>query len=66
MTPKITAFASGLLRPEGPVVLSDGSLAVVEGGRGSVTRISPDGCHAEVVAITGEPNGLAIDSNGDF
>ncbi len=66
MTPKTTTFAGGLLRPEGPVILPDGSLAVIEGGRGSVTRISPDGCHAEVVAITGEPNGLAIDRHGDF
>ncbi len=59
-------FARGLLFPEGPVALSDGSLLVVEGGesRGCITRISADGSSRSVIAVTGRPNGLAVDDSG--
>lgn len=59
-------FASGLSFPEGPVALADGSWLCVEGGpdRGCVTQISPDGKTKRVVAKTGRPNGLAVDSDG--
>ncbi len=59
-------FADDLDRPEGPVALPDGSLALVEGGRGCVTHLAPDGASRRVVAVTGEPNGLAIDRDGIF
>ncbi|MBN1400588.1 MAG: SMP-30/gluconolactonase/LRE family protein [Anaerolineae bacterium] len=59
-------FASQLSRPEGPVLLPDGSWAVVEMGadRGCVTRISADGRSRRVIARTGRPNGLALDRHG--
>ncbi|PYU99181.1 MAG: hypothetical protein DMG10_26000 [Acidobacteria bacterium] len=57
-------FASDLKTPEGPVALPDGSFLVVEGGRGSVTQISPDGHSNRIIAVTGEPNGLAVDRAG--
>ena len=59
-------FTTGLSRPEGPVVMPDGSWLVVEMGpdRGCVTQISRDGKTKRVVAKTGRPNGLAVDRNG--
>ena len=58
-------FASGLFFPEGPVALPDGTWLVVEGGeRGCVTQISADGKTRRTVAVTGLPNGLAVDSSG--
>lgn len=59
-------FASGLQLPEGPVALSDGSLLVVEGRRGTVTQVFPGGRGARVIASTGEPNGLAMDRAGNI
>jgi len=56
-------FAEGLLFPEGPVCLPDGSLLVVEIARGTLTRI--DQGHAEIVAEPGGgPNGAAIGPDG--
>jgi gluconolactonase len=60
----VTTFATDLKFPEGPVVLADGSFLVVEGGRGCVTQISPDGQSKRIIAVTGEPNGLAVDKTG--
>jgi gluconolactonase len=59
-------FASGLQLPEGPVALSDGSILVVEGRRGTVTQVFPGDREARVVAKTGEPNGLTIDRSGNI
>jgi gluconolactonase len=55
-----------LKNPEGPVSLADGSWLIVEGGadRGCITWISADGRMTRVVAKTGRPNGLAVDSAG--
>jgi gluconolactonase len=60
----VTTFATDLKFPEGPVALPDRSFLVVEGGRGCVTQISPDGQSKRVIAVTGEPNGLAVDRTG--
>ncbi|MGO8813954.1 MAG: SMP-30/gluconolactonase/LRE family protein [Terriglobia bacterium] len=59
-------FASGLSFPEGPVALADRSWLCVEGGpeRGCVTQISSDGKTKRIVAKTGRPNGLAVDTEG--
>jgi gluconolactonase len=54
-------FADDLARPEGPVALADGSIALVEGGRGCVTQIAADGRSRRTIAVTGEPNGLTVD-----
>jgi len=61
-------FAHGLAMPEGPVALSDGSIALVEMGqsRKSVTIVRPDGTTRTVCRHGGNPNGLAMDGNGSF
>lgn len=57
-------LARGLRFPEGPVVLPDGTLAVVEIAAGRVTRIDHDG-HKDVIAAPGGgPNGLALGPDG--
>ncbi len=57
--------ARNLQSPEGPVALPDGSLLIVEGGasRGCITHLLPDGT-SRMIARTGRPNGLAVDSAG--
>lgn len=56
-------FARDLSVPEGPVLLSDGSWLVVEMGpdRGCVSRLTGNGQVREPLAVTGRPNGLAVD-----
>ncbi len=60
-------FATGLGRPEGPLLMPDGSWLVVEMApdRGCVTRIEPQGQIVDVLAHTGRPNGLALDATGN-
>ena len=60
----LTELASGLLFPEGPVVLPDGSVLVVEIARGTLTRIGPDGTRRIVATPGGGPNGAAIGPDG--
>jgi gluconolactonase len=57
--------AEGLEFPEGPVVLDDGSVLVVEIKRGTVTRIDPkDGSVERIVSTGGGPNGAALGPDG--
>ena len=57
-------ITDGLLFPEGPIAMPDGTVLVVEIGRGTLTRVFPDG-RKEVVAETGGgPNGAAIGPDG--
>jgi len=61
---EIRELCGGLRFPEGPVAMADGSVVLVEIGRGTVTRVGPDG-GAEVVAEPGGgPNGAAIGPDG--
>ncbi len=60
----ITELASGLLFPEGPVILADGSVILVEIARGTVTRVAPDGTVSYVSSQGGGPNGLALGPDG--
>ena len=54
----------GLMFPEGPIAMPDGSVLVVEIGRRTLTRVLPDG-RKEIVAETGGgPNGAAIGPDG--
>jgi gluconolactonase len=54
-----------LQRPESVVAEPDGTLWVSD-GRGGVTRIDPDGGQRLLAGWGGEPNGLAIDPDGNL
>ena len=55
---------NGLLFPEGPIAMPDGSVLVVEIARGTLSRVLQDG-EVEVVAEPGGgPNGAAIGPDG--
>ncbi|MBA4308059.1 MAG: gluconolaconase [Sphingopyxis sp.] len=56
--------ADGLRFPEGPVVLPDGSVILVEIASGQITRIAPDGSKSVVAKTGGGPNGLAMGPDG--
>ncbi len=59
----VRLVADGLVFPEGPVAMDDGTVLVVEMYAGRVSRITPSG--AELVAETGGcPNGLAVGPDG--
>jgi gluconolactonase len=66
MARSATVFARDLLEPEAPVLLDDGSWLCVEMApeRGCVSRLSADGRDRRVLAVTGRPNGLAVDRRG--
>ncbi len=59
-------FVGDLGNPEGPVLLPDGSWALVEmhPDRGWIAHISADGSSKRVVAKTGRPNGVTLDRHG--
>jgi gluconolactonase len=64
MDAQFEVLAEDLAFPEGPVVMPDGSVIVVEIRGGRLTRIWGDG-RKEVVAETGGgPNGAAIGPDG--
>ena len=63
--PDVTVVASGLRFPEGPVVMPDGTLVLVEINAGRITRIDPtDGRKTILASGLGGPNGLAIGPDG--
>ncbi len=53
-------LATGLLFPEGPVALEDGSVVVVEMRGGTLRRVWPDGRVGLVCDCGGGPNGAAV------
>lgn len=57
-------IVTGLLLPEGPVALADGSTLVVEVGTGRVNRIFADGRLIVVAELGGGANGAAIGPDG--
>lgn len=59
-----TLVADGLRFPEGPVVMSDGSIILVEIEPGRITRVTPDGRKQTVAEPGGGPNGLAMGPDG--
>jgi len=59
-------LATGLRFPEGPVWLSDGSIALVEIARGTVTIVEPGGAMRVLSTPGGGPNGLAVGPDGAF
>jgi gluconolactonase len=56
--------ADGLQFPEGPVVMQDGSVLVVEMKRQTLTRVMTDGSKQQVAHLGGGPNGAAIGPDG--
>jgi gluconolactonase len=60
----VTILATGLGFPEGPVVLPDGDVLVVEVRSGRLTRVHPDGELTVVAELGGGPNGAAIGPDG--
>ena len=61
----VTVLATDLQFPEGPVVMPDGSVLLVEIRRGTLSRVPAGGGTAEVVAdLGGGPNGAAIGPDG--
>ena len=64
MTSNLTEIASGLAFPEGPVMLPDGEMLVVEIAKGCVTRIGPKGRKSIIATPGGGPNGAAFGPDG--
>jgi gluconolactonase len=62
--PDLRVIASDLQFPEGPVVMPDGSVVLVEIRRQTLTRVYPDGRKEIVAQIPGGPNGAAIGPDG--
>ena len=61
---ELREITTGLLFPEGPIAMPDGSVILVEIERGTLSRVTPDGT-IEVVAETGGgPNGAALGPDG--
>jgi len=59
-------IAKGLRFPEGPVWLSDGSVALVEIERRTLSIVAPDGTVRVLATPGGGPNGLAVGPDGAF
>lgn len=57
-------FGADLWFPEGPVVMQDGSVLVVEIRRQTLTRVRPGGVLEIVAELGGGPNGAAIGPDG--
>ena len=64
MSSLLTEIASGLAFPEGPVMLPDGAILVVEIAKGCVTRVDPKGRKTIVATPGGGPNGAAFGPDG--
>lgn len=65
MSARIKGYLTdGLMLPEGPIALPDGSVLVVEVLGGRLTRIAPDGTKSTVAELGGGPNGAAIGPDG--
>src|SRR4051794_41315276 len=62
--PNVRVLATDLEFPEGPVVLPDGSVVLVEIRGQRLTRVWPDGRKEVVAKIPGGPNGAAMGPDG--
>lgn len=61
---KARVLATDLAFPEGPVVMPDGSVVLVEIRAQQLTRIWPDGRKEVVAKMPGGPNGAALGPDG--
>jgi gluconolactonase len=62
--PELTEVADGLLFPEGPIAMPDGSVILVEMFGPRLTRVTADGTKETIAEIEGGPNGAAIGPDG--
>ena len=62
--PELREITTGLLFPEGPIAMPDGSVVLVEIARRTLTRVLPDGKQEIVATPGGGPNGAAIGPDG--
>jgi gluconolactonase len=60
----IELVAEGLLFPEGPIAMADGSVVLVEIKRQTLTRVLPDGRKEVIAELGGGPNGAAVGPDG--
>ena len=60
----IRVITEGLRFPEGPVVMDDGSVILVEMERETLSRCYMDGTVDVVAEVPGGPNGAAIGPDG--
>src|ERR1700736_6496500 len=60
----VRVLATDLEFPEGPVVMPDGSVVLVEIRGQRLTRVRPDGRKVVVAQIPGGPNGAALGPDG--
>jgi gluconolactonase len=61
---QLDLVAEGLGFPEGPIVLPDGSVLLVEVKSRWLSRVHPDGCLEQLVQVDGAPNGAAVGPDG--
>jgi len=60
----VEVVTDGLVFPEGPVAMDDGSVILCEVGLGRLTRVTPDGRKMVAAETGGGPNGAAIGPDG--
>ncbi|OYX94056.1 MAG: gluconolaconase, partial [Caulobacter sp. 35-67-4] len=60
----IQLVAEGLLFPEGPIAMADGSVILTEIQGQRISRITPDGQRETVAETGGGSNGAAIGPDG--
>jgi gluconolactonase len=60
----VTELARGLRFPEGPIVMPDGSVILVEIERQCLSRVDTDGTVTVIAQLGGGPNGAAIGPDG--
>jgi len=60
----IRYMTEGLMFPEGPIAMPDGSVILVEIASGALTRVLPDGSKSVIADVGGGPNGAALGPDG--
>jgi len=60
----LETVTTGLMFPEGPVAMADGSVILTEMFGHQLTRVAPDGSKTKVADVVGLPNGLALGPDG--
>lgn len=63
-TLQLREIAGGLMFPEGPIAMADGSVLLVEIQGGRLIRVLPDGAKEVAAELGGGPNGAAIGPDG--